>query len=193
MKKILLSLAITTLVAFSFATHSILAQTPDEGDMMGGPPPCEMDEGGPPPEAGMNKKRMHQQGKFNKAAGNPMGFFKALNLTEDQKTKIKALKETAKNQIKSLREQLVSERDKLMTTIFAPDSSKAEMLAQQDKLSAVQDQMEKIRIDNIVALKAILTPEQKEKLSQLANKRLQKMQERRQQWKNKSSQKQNKT
>lgn len=70
------------------------------------------------------------------------GFGKALNLTEDQKAKIRPIMEDAKARIKALRE------DKSIT----PEIRKAKV---QEIMTGVREQM-----------KSILTPEQQQKLAQ---------------------------
>ena len=68
--------------------------------------------------------------------------------------------------------------------MFSANASEAEILAQSEKVANLRNQLERIRIQQIAALKAILTPEQKEKLQQLASERKKRMQQRRARFKN---------
>lgn len=200
MKKALLTLSICLIVIFlsgikpaaaqmqiddniiNSPGDELLAQMPMGDDMMGGP---EDEMGGPENSPGgpqgMGKGQM---GKKGMQGGGPGQFFKKLNLTEDQKAKLKARKQASIQQVKSLREQLKSERTKLMSTLFDPNSSKTDMLSQQEKVNSIQNQMAKVRIESIAYLKGILTAEQKKMLSQIASEGRQKMQNKMNQRKN---------
>lgn len=181
MKKVLLSLSIFLIAIFISGTKPVLsqiqtgndifndqemmllAQIPMEDDLIGG------SEGGL--GGNENKGRLGQKGM--QGGGQ---LFSKLNLTEDQKSKLKAQRESSVQQVKTLREQLKTERSKLMSTLFDPNSTKTEMLSQQAKVNALQNQMAKVRIENIAYLKGILTAEQKKTLSQIASERRQMIQ-----------------
>jgi Spy/CpxP family protein refolding chaperone len=174
MKKLFLNLTLTALFAISMIGIPAFAQDNTQ--------PCPLNQGpgmGPPAEAGQGqfRKGMHKgQGEMR---GGMMGMFKKLNLTEEQKTKLKAQRESAKTQIQSLRPQMKTEREKLMDQMFDPNVSKQQLLTQADKVANLQSKLHKIRIENMADLKTILTPEQKQILQQEAIKRKEKMKSRR--------------
>jgi protein CpxP len=189
LKRNLIGLFIALLMAFTFTTQSTFAQEDDmhmpPGDMGQGMNQMQRGQMG----QGMNGRR--GKGRFGKhrgGQGGMMKIFKELNLTEEQKEKMKAQKETAIEQIKPLREQMMTEREKLMDLMFNPNASKEQLMAQQDKVSAIKNNMSKIRIEQMSILKEILTPEQKSKLQTLAQEKKAKMKERMAKFKEKREQ-----
>lgn len=182
------SLFIALLMAISLSVPSTYAQEPPDEDF---PPPGMHDmEPGMGPMFDQNGERPHMKHggnhqKFGKNMGEHgiMRIFKELNLTEDQKSQIKSKRESLKGQIKPLREQMRTEQEKLMDLMFNANSSKSEILAQHNKVSSLRNNMAKIRLEQIISLKEVLTPEQKSKLQTLAQEKKAKMKERMSQFK----------
>ena len=163
MKKKLLT-AITALVLCSFVTsQAIFAQESNVDQMQG-------------PELGQGFQ--HQGHDKMRHQGNKMDFLSKLNLTQDQKNKLDKQKEASKAKLKDVRKQLITEHEKLMSLMFDPKSTKEQLYQQQEKVSAIKNQMEKARIDDIVAMKEILTPEQKEQLQQQTAEKMKQFKER---------------
>lgn len=181
MKRKLSGILLAGLLIFTLCSQSVYAQMGPDDDFMGpGGPPNDgnMQDFGPgmgPPPGGMHQgTRGH-----NKMGGKQgmMGAFKELNLTDTQKEKLKAQRSSAQTQLKGLREQLMNEKQKMMTMMFDPNANKSTMYAQQEKVNSIQNQLTKLRIDNISSFKEILTPEQKQKLQQIGSEKMKKMQE----------------
>lgn len=184
-KKVLSITTLALLLTLTTLTPNASAQMPAGDNPMGGP--GFSDDSGP----GMRMGHKGKMGPMNHQGGGPgdmMKVLKELNLTEAQKNELKASRESAKGKIQGIRGQLQTEREKLMDLMFDPNASKDSMLAQQQKVASLKNQMEVIRIENIATLKEILTPEQKEKLSSVASQKRTMMKERREQFKQKREQ-----
>jgi Spy/CpxP family protein refolding chaperone len=168
MKKQFFGLLLAGLITISLAPQMASAQPPDNQQ----------------PGMGMHQKHSGMGGPHkmkpgtHKHHGGMIGMLQKLNLTEEQKNQLKAKKEASKTQMEGIRNQLKTERQKLMEQMFDPDVSKAQLLNQQDKVSNLQNQIHRIRIEGIADLKATLTPEQKAILKQEAAQHQQKMQQR---------------
>ena len=96
------------------------------------------------------------QGDFNGPAG--------LNLTSEQTTKFKEMREAQWNEMKPLREQMFAKRDELRKLWLEPNPDQEKIAAAQKEMRSlrdlIQDKTTAFRLD---ALKT-LTPEQQEKL-----------------------------
>lgn len=124
--------------------------------------------------------------------GRGMGrMFKQLDLTEDQKAQMKAIREQSRESTKSLREQMKANRQQLQQLTDNGQFNEA-------SVAAVAQQQGQIHAQMIVAkekVKAqmfnVLTAEQKAKVAQLKAERKQKMEERKAKWAEKKAEKAN--
>lgn len=106
-------------------------------------------------------------------------FLEDLDLTPEQSKKMKELRANKKD-FKEEMESIKSLREEMENLLNDPNSSDSEVLA---KSKALGEQMSKIhenRINNILAMKKILTPEQ---FSKLSSKMREKKQEHREKFK----------
>ena len=93
-------------------------------------------------------------------------LLKQLDLTSEQSSQIKAIKDQAKAKGQGLREQMRAEQEKLKS-LFKSDAS-TEILAQQhQKPQNLRQQMGDNRFATILQIREILTPEQRAKMSEL--------------------------
>ncbi len=182
-KKLVLGSVIALFALFCMIPQQSMAQMDNheppqfQGNMgQGG----EMGQRGKRGQMGHHGKR-GQMGHGKHGGGGMFKIFKQLDLTEEQKETLKQNRESAKEQMKSYREQLKVEREKMMDMMFDPNAGKDQMLAQHEKLSALKNQLAKIRVENMAQIKDILTPEQKAKLQEITAEHKQKMKERRDQ------------
>jgi Spy/CpxP family protein refolding chaperone len=111
-----------------------------------------MFEGGPEggPEAG--------PGGLRKGGG--PAFFKELNLTDEQKAKLRAHRESQMEKNKGIREQLRTKMQSLHEQIGQPVTDKAKISAQVAEINALKGQLFSQHIEGVLAMKEILTPEQ---------------------------------
>lgn len=88
---------------------------------------------------------------------------KSLNLTDEQKTKLKALRQERRAEVQKMREELEQAKTAFKESIQANASKDAIMQAFQ-KMIDKKSQLAKTRLDGILAARDLLTDEQKAKL-----------------------------
>ncbi|HEY9788450.1 MAG TPA: Spy/CpxP family protein refolding chaperone [Candidatus Obscuribacterales bacterium] len=111
---------------------------------------------------------MRRQGAFGGGFGGraPLDFSR-LNLTEEQKTKIKALREKNADKAKELRQSMMTRRQEMQQMMFDPEASDAAIRAKFNELRRMQEQAEEIKINDFLAIRSLLTPEQKKRLPEV--------------------------
>jgi len=93
-------------------------------------------------------------------------FFKELNLTPEQKEKLKAQREMKMESNKAVREQLRAKMQALHETIAKPGTKQADVSGLVAEVNVLKGQMFSQNIDSVFALKEILTPEQFAKMQE---------------------------
>ncbi len=91
-------------------------------------------------------------------------FSKELNLTQEQKDKIKTFRDSTKDKLKQLTEELKTKRQELKEEIEKADMSNAKITNIATSIKTLYGQILDIRISNATFLKEILTPEQFSKM-----------------------------
>jgi len=87
-------------------------------------------------------------------------FFKGLNLTPEQKEKLKAQREAKKETNKAAREQLKTKMQALHEALAKPGTTRADVNGLVGEVNALKGQMFSQKIDGVFAMKEVLTPEQ---------------------------------
>jgi len=90
----------------------------------------------------------------------PKEFFKELNLTPEQKEKLKVQREAKMESTKAVRDQMKKKMQALHEVVAKPGTTRAEVSGLIDEVNALKGQMFAQNIDGIFAMKEILTPEQ---------------------------------
>lgn len=90
-----------------------------------------------------------------------------LNLSTDQKEKIKAMRQNQKQQMTELRQALKEKRQKLKNELNNPGATRASIAPLANDIKTILAQMVDHRIDGILAAKEILTPDQFSRLQQV--------------------------
>ena len=93
-------------------------------------------------------------------------FEKKLNLTDDQKEKMKAIHQASREKIRPLFENLKAERTKLNQLKFC-NSPEKDIQAQQDKINNIKKQIKAERKSNFEQIQAILTPDQQKEFNKM--------------------------
>lgn len=106
-----------------------------------------------------NKGENPGEGKGYKHRG-PDEFFKELNLTAEQKEKLKAQREAKKADFKALHEQMKTKMQALHEEISKPGTTRADVNGLVNEVNALKGQMFSQMTDGIFAMKEVLTPEQ---------------------------------
>ena len=91
-------------------------------------------------------------------------MFADLNLTQDQKTKLKALHEQLKGTHKQVFDQMKALREKIKAELLKPQPSKQVLDGYASQIGDQHKQLAQKRTDHMLQVKAILTPEQFAKL-----------------------------
>ena len=105
------------------------------------------------------------------------GDDKALGLSDEQRTQMKALRTETRGKMEALRADIKSKRQALGQEMESVNPDRAKVDALLKDVSALEVQIGQDRIDNIFKVKAILTPEQFKKLSEIREKRKAEMKE----------------
>jgi Spy/CpxP family protein refolding chaperone len=92
--------------------------------------------------------------------GEGKGFMKELNLTPEQKEKLKAQREAKKESSKASREQMKVKMQALHEAVAKPGTTRADVNGLVDEVNALKTQAFSRKIDGLFAMKEILTPEQ---------------------------------
>lgn len=111
------------------------------------------------------------RGRWNmqrEQAGHPdnmagLALFAKLNLTEDQKTRIKAIRQAQMTNIKPLQEQMASKRGGLKQLWLQSNPDRETILAKQREIRGIRDQIEDQAIAFRLDVFNVLTPEQQTK------------------------------
>lgn len=103
----------------------------------------------------------------------PMDFFmierhkKNLELTEEQLTKIKSLRDTVKDTVQPFMEEMKKFNQEIREELKKEKMDKARIEELKKSIKDIQSKMLDQRIDHIISLKEILSPEQLQKLEEL--------------------------
>ena len=87
-------------------------------------------------------------------------MFKDLNLTPEQKEKLKAQREAKQAEHKALREQMKTKMQALHDAISKPGTKRADVEGLVQEVNAIKGQMFSQMTDGVFAMKEVLTPEQ---------------------------------
>ena len=146
--------AIATLSAIALATSIAFAQTatPDQGNT----------QGTRSERRGEGKHRGHGWGGMRRGGG----FFGQLNLTEDQKTKMKQIRESFATQNKPLREQLRAKRQELRQASEGGTFNEALATQKLTEMASLEAKLMGERHKLHQEMLSVLTAEQKAQLEQ---------------------------
>ena len=97
---------------------------------------------------------------FNHGKGKLEEMAKDLKLTPEQKEKLKVQREANMQKHKVMREQMKTKMEALHALIAKPGTTRADVNGLLSEVAALKDQMFAQRVDDIFAMKQILTPEQ---------------------------------
>lgn len=117
-----------------------------------------------------------ESGKGYKS-GESKEFMKELNLTPEQKEKLKAQREAGKESRKAVREQLKTKMQALHEAIAKPGATRAGVDGLVGEVNALKGQMFSQKIDGLFAMKEILTSEQFAKMQEKHKERMSKKHE----------------
>jgi Spy/CpxP family protein refolding chaperone len=100
-----------------------------------------------------------------------LALFAKLNLTNEQKARIEAIREAQLAIIKPFHEQILSKRSDLKLLWLQPNPDKGKILSAQKEIRGIRDQIEDATITYRVDVFNVLTPEQQVKAKEVLGKR----------------------
>ncbi len=153
---------------------------PDGPQDMGAGGPGEVDFGG-------QGRRFHGQRNFGGAENEGMPFNRRgfaqegrmrpkqgmggrqldltpLGLTEEQKNKIKSMREQTKLKVKELRQGLSAKQNEMRSLMFSPTATEAQIRTSCSQMRKLQTQMDDANMNDLLAIRGMLTSDQKKKL-----------------------------
>lgn len=95
-----------------------------------------------------------------------------IGMTAEQKQQAEQIKADYRAQIDPLTKNVWEKRKAMMEFALTPGSSEADTLARQDELTQLQAQVDKLRMESLFKMKALLTPEQQQKAFDLAKEKM---------------------
>ncbi len=105
---------------------------------------------------------------MNRDMGSAMGRatldLSQLNLTEEQKSRITALRSKDKGVGKEIMQSIKSKRAEMREMIFDPSFTTAQIKAKRHELRNLLDGLDANKLDDLLAIRAILTPDQVKRL-----------------------------
>jgi Spy/CpxP family protein refolding chaperone len=112
---------------------------------------------------------MMRGGMMGRHGMGPMGMlFKAANLTPDQRTKVHKIFEDNRSTFKDLSEQMRTAREGMVDKLLAPGQvSDADLTKQSQEVAQIQQKMTQQHLKVALAVRAVMTPEQLQKLQKV--------------------------
>ncbi len=89
--------------------------------------------------------------------------FSMLNLSDEQKSKIKAIRGRNAARAKELRQSFVVKGKEFRDLIFSETATNEQVTAKRDEFKAVKDELDNLRLNDLLAIRAVFTPEQRKK------------------------------
>ncbi|MBW4651106.1 MAG: Spy/CpxP family protein refolding chaperone [Kastovskya adunca ATA6-11-RM4] len=110
-----------------------------------------------------------------KSGRNPLGersdrLMQQLNLTSEQQQQLQAIRERDQGQMRQQRQALHQEKQQLMQ-LMAGNATEAEIRTQHNQVKALQQQLGDARFESMLAMRNVLTPEQRSRFAQLMQQR----------------------
>lgn len=110
----------------------------------------------------------------NQRWGNNKGgqsrLIQELNLTQEQQQQMQQIKNRYEPQMSSLRQQIRTERQTLQTMMNNNESADA-IRAQNETISNLTQQMRNVGFETMLEMREVLTPQQRDQLTQMMNER----------------------
>ena len=97
-------------------------------------------------------------------------IYSQLNLTDDQKKQLEANKQQHRAKMESARQEIKADKEALKEELMKPQLDMTKINAIHDQIKSLQYQMEDDKLNSILAVRAILTPEQFSKFVNLMHK-----------------------
>ena len=97
-------------------------------------------------------------------------MMKKLGLSAEQKEKLAELRKSQKGKSKELRESMKAARDKLEKAL-STDASDSQLRAAHQEVQSAKSKLGDLRFEKILAIRSVLTPDQRKKFQEMKPKR----------------------
>ncbi|MEG4323024.1 MULTISPECIES: Spy/CpxP family protein refolding chaperone [unclassified Microcoleus] len=102
----------------------------------------------------------------NRSGGKVGGMFEKLNLSADQKQKMQAVRDRYKDQV-SQRMQAVRQARKELEAMMSSSTANASLMRDKHRqIMGLRQQLEEVQFESTLAMRDVLTPEQRSQFSQ---------------------------
>ena len=112
-----------------------------------------------------------QNQRPNRAGGKENGLFDKLNLSADQKQKMQAVRDRYKDQVSQRMQAVRQARQELETMMSGTTANVSQIRDKHRQIMGLTQQLQELRFENTLAMREVLTPEQRTQLSQLMQQR----------------------
>jgi periplasmic protein CpxP/Spy len=111
-----------------------------------------------------------QNERPNRPAGKENRMFDQLNLSAEQKQKMQGVRDRYKDQI-SQRMQAVRQARQELQTMMSGTANTSQIREKHRQIMGLRQQLEEIQFESMLAMREVLTPEQRSQLAQLMEQR----------------------
>ncbi|MEM9244281.1 MAG: Spy/CpxP family protein refolding chaperone [Cyanobacteria bacterium P01_F01_bin.153] len=94
------------------------------------------------------------------------GWLRDLNLTDAQKTEMRAIKEKYRPQFEEIRAEGKAIKDQMRQLISNPNTSDDQLRSQHQKVQQIRQSAGTLKFESMLEMRKILTPEQREQMGQ---------------------------
>ena len=106
--------------------------------------------------------------------GNPERVFQQLNLSDAQKAQLKSIRDKYQPQLTSQR-QAFQQAQQELRTLMTSNADKSQILEKRAQVMAIKQKLEDLHFQSMLAMREVLTPQQRTQLEQLMKQRHQNM------------------
>ena len=112
-----------------------------------------------------------QNQKPNRPAGKAGGMFDQLNLSAEQKQKMQGVRDRYKEQVSQRMQAVRQARQELETMMSSSTANVSQMRDKHRQIMGLRQQLEEVQFESTLAMREVLTPEQRNQLSQMMQQR----------------------
>lgn len=91
-----------------------------------------------------------------------------LALSEEQKSKVEAMRQQTRNKLRELKKGMMEKQMQMRNLMFNPEASETQIRSARKEVRALQDQVDESNLNDLLSIRAMLTPEQRKKLPECA-------------------------
>jgi len=117
-------------------------------------------------EQGFDKKEHHKEWQAKKAK-----MFEELGITEEQKQALKVHRESHRGEMNALREQIKEKRKAFRQALEDPNVDEGAITATNNEIKTLTNSLADNRLDGVLEVRKILTPQQFQKFNEMKKKR----------------------